>query len=113
MHELSLIQNLLELLFQSADENNISRVSLVKLVVGECHGALPDALDFAFGALTRGTVCEGAHLEIEASPAVFRCRQCGREFQAGTFPFLCTDCGAGGAELIRGRELYLDYYEGE
>lgn len=113
MHELSLIQGLLETVSQSAAENSITRVSLVKLVVGECHGALPEALEFAFQVLTPGTVCEGAALEMETIPALLLCRQCGREFRSAEFPFLCVSCGAGGARLIRGKELYLDYYEGE
>lgn len=113
MHELSLIQGLLETLLQSAKENGIARVSLVKLVVGECYGALPGALEFAFEVLTRDTPCEGAVLEIETAPAVFLCRQCRREFHSNEFPFLCPACGSGGAGLIRGKELYLDYYEGE
>lgn len=113
MHELSLLQGLLDLLVKSAAENEITRVSLVRLVVGERYGALPEVLEFAFEALSRGTLCEGAVLEIEISPAVSLCRQCGREFAAAAYPFLCPDCGAGGAEPVRGRELYLDYYEGE
>lgn len=113
MHELSLIQDLLEAVCQSAAENSINRVSLVKLVVGEWHGALPEALDFAFQALTPGTVCEGAALEVETVPALLQCRQCGREYKCGEFPFLCGSCGAGGARVLQGKELYLEYYEGE
>jgi|GEM_PF-6522881 len=59
MHEASLIQNLLEIVLESAAANGITRVERIHLVVGEGHGALPDALDFAFRALSQDTICAG------------------------------------------------------
>ena len=113
MHEISLIYDLIEAVAKSAVENNISRVERVKLVVGECYGALPDALSFAFELLAQDTPCRGAALEIETVPALYRCRCCGREFGGGAWALYCPRCGAGGAALLKGRELYIDYYEGE
>ncbi|GAB6181473.1 hypothetical protein JCM14036_27920 [Desulfotomaculum defluvii] len=68
MHEVSLIHGLIELITTSASEHGIKQISLIRLVVGECHGALPKALDFAFQALTRDTICQGAILELEITP---------------------------------------------
>jgi len=113
VHELSLVCELVAALNESARENNIRRVERVRLVVGECYGALPEALAFAFRVLGEGTPCSGAVLEIETVPAVYRCRECGRQFGGGVYLFFCPSCGAGGAVLLRGRELYIDYYEGE
>lgn len=113
MHELSLIQELIGMVAANARENGITRVERVRLVVGECHGALPDALSFAFEVLVPGTSCDGAVLEIEEVPASFRCRACGEEFGGGLWALRCPRCSTGGALLLRGRELYIDYYEGD
>lgn len=113
MHEISLIHDLIKAVAESAVENNITRVELVRLVVGECHGALPEALGFAFKALTLDTPCQGAVLEVEIVPALYRCRGCGGEFGGGVWALYCPHCEAGGAVLLQGRELYIDYYEGD
>lgn len=113
MHEMSLIHDLIQAVAESAVENNITRVERVKLVVGECHGALPEALAFAFKALVHDTPCRGAALEVEVVPALYRCRKCGSEFGGGAWALYCPRCSAGGADLLQGRELYIDYYEGE
>jgi len=65
---------------KSATENNIKKVSKVQLGVGESHGALPDALEFAFKILTEGTVCAGAELTIEKSALLLKCLGGAQEF---------------------------------
>jgi len=114
MHEASLIQNLLEIVLESAAANGITRVKRVHLVVGEGHGALPDALDFAFRALSQNTICAGGVLEIETRPVLYSCRDCGGEFPG--LPWLpadCSRCGSRRLFLKQGKELLVDYYEGE
>lgn len=113
MHEVSLVQALLETVIKSAAANGITRVNRVKLVVGEVHGALPDALEFAFQVLTEGTVCAGAVLEVERVPLVFRCCACGREFSPQGLSRRCPGCSKNKNDLAGGRELYVDYYEGD
>ncbi len=113
MHELSLIQALIEMVVKSAMENNIKKVSKVQLVVGESHGVLPDALGLAFEILTQGTVCAGAVLTIEKSTLLLKCRECAQEFCPEGYLYRCPNCGAVNAALIKGRELYVDYYEGD
>ncbi|MEW6424543.1 MAG: hydrogenase maturation nickel metallochaperone HypA [Bacillota bacterium] len=114
MHEASLIQNLLEIVLESAAANGITRVKRVHLVVGEGHGALPDALDFAFRALSQDTICAGGVLEIETRPVLYGCRDCGGEFAGSPWlPADCSRCGSRQLFLKQGRELFIDYYEGE
>ncbi|SFG69227.1 hydrogenase nickel incorporation protein HypA/HybF [Desulfotomaculum arcticum] len=113
MHELSLIQALIETVKHSAAENDIAKVNTVRIVVGESYGALPEALDFAFQVLTKDTICEGAVLEIDKTPLVLKCGECGSEYQPDEINWKCPDCGAGGASTVSGRELYVDYYEGD
>lgn len=111
MHELSLIQAVMEEIEQAARAHNISRVARVKLVVGRLTAALPDALQFAFEALSPGTIFEGAELEIEEVDIRLRCPACGRETVVKEITYWCPACGTR-AEIVAGKELYIDYFEG-
>lgn len=80
MHELAIVEDLINTVQDSALEHNLKIVKKVKIVVGKNTAALADSLQFCFEALSPGTIMEGASLEIAETP---------------------------------GRELYVDYYDGE
>ncbi|MGB9887645.1 MAG: hydrogenase maturation nickel metallochaperone HypA [Moorellales bacterium] len=113
MHEFALVQSLLTLVEQKARENRLTRVHRVKIVVGRLTMALPEALRLAFEALSPGTVAEGAELEIEEREVQLHCPDCGLDFSPREFRFSCPRCGHPRPSLLQGRELYLDFLEGE
>jgi len=51
MHELTLMQSVLQTVEQDAAQHGINRINKVKLVIGQLTMALPDSLIFAFEAL--------------------------------------------------------------
>ncbi|ACX53089.1 hydrogenase nickel insertion protein HypA [Ammonifex degensii KC4] len=112
MHELSIVQSMMELIQESAAANRVRRVTKVKLVVGQLTLAQPDLLQFAFATLAPETIFEGAVLEIEERPLVMRCRQCGETFKPEYIQYACPSCG-GRCEVVSGKELYVDFYEGD
>ena len=115
MHELSLMQSVTDIVKESAEQNNIFKISKVKLVVGKFSMALPDSLQFAFEAIAASEpLLEGAILEIETRPIICQCLECDNETKIeDSYQFVCSGCGSAKVEIIQGRELYLDYYEGE
>lgn len=113
MHEFSLVSDLLETVMDSAEKNGIKSVAKVKLIVGECHGALPEALLFAFKALSGDTVCSEAELDIEIKNGVLLCTACGCKFSYEILQTMCPECGSVYLDIISGRELRVDYFEGE
>ncbi len=114
MHELSLMESVLDIVRESAGNSNIVKVNKVKLVIGKLSMALPDSLQFAFQVLAQDDMFGYAALEIEEKDVVCRCQECTQEFtvQDG-YVFKCPVCGSSKAEIIAGRELYVDYFEGE
>lgn len=115
MHELSLMESAMDIVRDSAAQNDIKRVQKVKLVVGKFSMALPDSLQFAFEVIS-GTedLFQGAVLEIETREILCQCKQCQHTFNVDNeYHFQCSNCGANQVEIIQGRELYLDYYEGD
>ena len=86
-------------------EKFAGRVRLVKVRVGELSGVEPDSLSFSFEAAVKGTVLDGARLDIVKVPVKYRCGGCSAE-TAGEFPLVrCPACASAKLELIGGREL--------
>lgn len=115
MHELVLIQGVMEAVKESAAANSISKVSKVRLVVGKLSMALPDSMQFAFEVISSDEdLFRSAVLEIDEKEVICSCQQCQQLFpQQEQHIFVCSCCGSNQVDIIQGRELYLDYYEGE
>lgn len=112
MHEVGLIQTVLNEISQVAAQNHITRVTKVRLVIGRLNGALPDVLEFAFSVLTPETMFEGAALEIESVPITLECEHCGAQTVTDELAYFCPQCN-GRARITGGRELYIDFFEGD
>lgn len=92
---------------EHARQAGAKRVLGIRLRIGELSGVVPDALEFAFEAVTAGTPAEGATLAVDSVPARFWCAQCRREFASGTLFSDCPECRTPSHELRAGRELEL------
>jgi hydrogenase nickel incorporation protein HypA/HybF len=114
MHELSLMTSVLETVRQGAPDNDIKQVKKVKLVIGKLSQALPDSLQFAFGVLSQDEMFRGAVLEIEEKDIICLCPDCQNQFAVqDDYSFICPNCQGLKVEIISGRELYIDYFEGD
>ncbi|MDR0350279.1 MAG: hydrogenase maturation nickel metallochaperone HypA [Coriobacteriales bacterium] len=111
MHEFGLMQSVLEQVQETAREAGAERVYEIKLVIGEMREVLPEAMDFAFEALSPGTLCEGAHLRIRAVGPSSRCLSCGQSFEHDRFHWACPACDSLATEPLTGKELYIDSIE--
>ena len=111
MHELSVAQGLLEIIEQEARPYPGARVTRVHLRIGKLSAVVPDALRFAFEAITRGGIAEGASLEIEEVPLTIRCHQCDEVFTIDDPFMLCPRCEGFDVEMVSGRELEIKSME--
>ena len=111
MHELSLAQNVLEIVQQYLPADNAHAVRCVRMKVGELSGVVIDSLDFCFNALASGTPLQGVRLEIEQIPLRARCRKCSNVFRIENTLFRCVACGSTDLEILSGRELQVTEIE--
>jgi hydrogenase nickel incorporation protein HypA/HybF len=81
------------------------RVTRVVLEVGALACVEPDALRFCFGACTRGTLADGAALEIVEVAARAACRSCGTRAVAVDPRIPLCPCGSADLELVDGEQL--------
>lgn len=105
MHELSLMESLVQGIQAEALRQGFSRVHQVRLEVGRLAGVELEALRFAFDPATEGTVAEGATLEILEIPGAGSCQACGAEVEVEARFDLCSRCGDGFVALAQGLEL--------
>lgn len=109
MHEMSIMQSVVEICEKIAEGR---RVVAVTLEIGELSAVLPHALEFCFEACTTETLLKGAALSIERVPGRGQCR-CGIEFPMSAWYDPCPSCGGYGAVLICGQELRVKELEVE
>lgn len=113
MHEFALVSGLMEAVLTEAEKNGIQKINIIKIVVGEMTAALPDALKFSFEILSRDTPAQGAELMIDKQALQLDCRQCRFSFPGENLNYSCPQCGSGKTEIVKGQELYIEYFEGE
>ena len=101
------MQSALDLALEQAQAAGAQRLLRVRLRIGALSGVVPEALTFAFEALTPGTLAEGAELAIEHVPARFWCATCAREFESDDLFADCPGCQRPSGELRAGREMEL------
>lgn len=107
MHELSICYSLLDQLVSLAREHGAKRIERIELRIGPLSGVEAPLLQSAWPLAAAGSVADGAVLDIEASPIVVRCRDCGSETETAPNRLVCGSCGGIRTKLVSGDEMLL------
>jgi len=107
MHELSIAQNIVEIIQEHVPISGLPLVKNVKLKIGELAGVVPDSLEFCFDVITEQTPMRNAVLVVEHVPFVIECRKCGRVSTNDVGTFLCLACGSDETRMVSGNELMV------
>jgi len=113
MHELSVTEQLLEIVLDHARKAKAKRVLKVNLVIGELTSFVGESIQFYFDMLSKETEAEGASLSISRIPAKATCRQCKMEFHPEGMDWFCPGCGGPTEEVLGGREFHVESIEVE
>ncbi len=111
MHELSIATSLVETAVRTAAAHRAVRVTRLRLLLGSLAGVQQSALEFSFPIAARGTLCEGAVLEIVPVPARGTCPRCRTVADVDDLMAPCASCGDWPLEVAGGREMTLDSLE--
>ncbi len=107
MHEVSIVEALLDAVQRELRAHPKARIQTVRVRVGALRQVEPQAMTFCFDAATRDTALAGARLALESVPGRARCRDCDAEFAVTENWFVCPRCQRAGGELLHGQELDL------
>lgn len=108
MHERSLVRALLRQVEILAAEHAASRVTGIRVRIGEFSGVEPELLQSAYEDLTEHTMLREADLVIEQVPLEAICQQCGTRFHVDNFHFECAECSSTELTIAGGEELLLE-----
>jgi hydrogenase nickel incorporation protein HypA/HybF len=112
MHELSIVESVVDSVTESLARYPGARVIEVRLRVGALAAVVEDSLQFCFGIATEGTPLEGARLVVKTVPIKMFCMPCAAEVELeGVQSFRCPRCGTLCADLRQGRELEIEAFE--
>ncbi|HOV03547.1 MAG TPA: hydrogenase maturation nickel metallochaperone HypA [Hyphomicrobiales bacterium] len=107
MHEMSLAESMIEIVEAEAASQGFSKVRTVVLELGALGHVDPQAMLFCFDAVCRGTIAEGAGLEIVTVPGTAWCMDCGKPVAIAARYDPCPDCGGHQLQMTAGTELRI------
>ena len=113
MHEMSLAEGILQLIEEAAQSQGFSRVGAVWLEIGRLASVEPEALRFSFDVVTKGSLADGARLEIVAVAGRGWCLACGKSVELPALYEPCPDCGSFQVQVTGGTEMRVKELEVE
>lgn len=116
MHELPITESILKIILKHAGANAVRKVKAIHLKVGRLSDLEDEWIQRYFDYLSKGTVAEGARIEIERTPIVMQCNGCSASYEwevAKMGDVICPSCGGKSGTLLSGREYTIKEMEVE
>lgn len=103
------MNDVLETALRVAEQNGGKKVTQISLKVGVMSGVMPQFMQSFFDVISKGTIAEGAVLDIISDPVVFRCRDCGRTTVYDRLgpEYVCHACKSESLHLVAGRSFQI------
>ncbi|MFH1005164.1 MAG: hydrogenase maturation nickel metallochaperone HypA [Bacteroidota bacterium] len=105
MHELSISQNIVDIVKSHASKYHAKKVTEIIIDIGEVSGIEKTALEFALEILVKNTFLQDTKIIINIIPGKARCSSCGNIFPVHDFISQCSNCGNIYPEIIQGKNL--------
>ena len=107
MHEMSLCEGIRTVIEYQARVHDLEKVNCVRVEIGRFAGVEKPALAFAFDVVMRGSVAEGATLEMIDLPGKAMCFDCAKEVEIEDRLQPCPACGGGKLMPTGGDEMRI------
>lgn len=113
MHEMSLAENVLQIIEDAGRDQGFSRVKTVVLEIGRLASVEIEALRFCFDVVMQGSMAEGALLEIVEVCAEGLCLHCAAEMPMSEQYAACPNCGSHRVQVTSGTDMRVKELEVE
>jgi hydrogenase nickel incorporation protein HypA/HybF len=111
LHELAIAQRLIDTAVALLPDRSES-IAALHVQLGALAGVSKDELLFGFVAMSDGTPCADALLEVTEVPAVVHCPHCGIDFAVADANYLlCPICSSPAVLVMQGKELLITSIE--
>ena len=114
MHELAAMKSVHDIVLKHAHTANADRVLLVNLEIGALSDLQDEWVHRYFEHLSRGTIAEGANVDISRVPGVFRCNGCRRLFEVQSLEgddLSCPQCYRSEVKVVSGHAIQVKNIE--
>ena len=111
MHEMSIAQNIVDIIREHVTPDQEILVRSIKMKVGEFSGVVRESLEFCFTSLIHDTPLKQATLQIECIPIRASCGSCKQTSSLEYGIFICPLCGSNDVKLLSGTELQIETIE--
>jgi len=111
MHELSIAQNIIEIVKENVNEEDYGNVKSIILEIGELSGIVADSLQFCFDAIKSETPFQNAEMKINNIPFKLFCNICKSVTTNTIGTCLCTKCGGTDTNIVSGTEMRITEVE--
>jgi len=113
MHEAGVAQAIVRIASKSAIKAGAKVVKSVQVDIGDLQAVNDDSLQFFFKAASKGTILEGAELQIKHIPIRAYCSRCHKKVEIERTIFACPLCGSFEVSPRSGQELFVRSIEVE
>ena len=104
---------MLQILQDHAQSQGFTQVKTVWLEIGVLSGVDPQAMRFGFDAVMKGSLAEGAALEIIELPGQAWCLPCSKPVAVKARYDACPECGSSQLQVTGGDEMRIKELEVE
>lgn len=108
MHELSITRSIVAIVADNAKERPVKRV---KVQIGKLAGVDVEAVRFCFDLCAKGTVVDGATLEVDEVEGRGRCCRCDKEVPLQQLVAICPCEVHAPMQVLSGQELLVKEME--
>jgi len=113
MHEMSLAENMLQLIEDASLEQEFTQVKTVWLEVGQLACVEKESLRFYFDVVTQDSVARQAKLEIIDVAGQALCNQCHQTVLIASHYEACSHCGSYALQITQGDGMQIKELEVE
>lgn len=102
---MSLAEGILQIVEDTAAQQGFHRVTEVRLEIGALSGVEVDALSFCLDVVLKGSVADGARVELERLPGRGYCLDCSETVSVNALYDPCPTCGSYQVQATGGTEM--------
>lgn len=111
MHELTLCQRIMSIINEYSRGKNYHRVKKIVLEIGQLAAVDEEALRFGFDVVAKGTLAEGAILDVIEIEGQAICDACQKTGKLKHYYDACQNCGHYSLTITQGEELRVSCME--
>ena len=104
MHEMAIVQSIMDIVEEQARIHKAKKVVSISLEFGMLTAVVPQAVTFAFEVLSMGGIAEGARVDVAIVPLTVFCSQCSREYVLENYQPLCPVCSSPSLQIVAGKD---------